>query len=102
MFEPKEPTVPLALYENLLARYDALVHRMAQMKLAGAVEPRSNTPKPVIPPAPDEAELALEATRIEWVKNLTQSMTAQGVDASSARAWAEAEVTKLAAGLVPG
>ena len=95
MFEPKEPMVPLALYTSLLEKYHAL-------KLAGAVAITPRVQKPVIPPAPDETELALEATRLEWVQNLTASMVQQGVDEPRAKAWAEAQVNQMAAGLVPG
>ena len=95
MFEPKEPMVPLALYTALLDKYHAL-------KLAGAVEQRGPITKRVIPPAPDETELALEATRQEWIANMTLAMTQRGVDEPRAREWAEKQINQMAAGLVPG
>jgi hypothetical protein len=93
VFEPKEPMVPERLYTDLLAKYHAL-------KLAGASEPRQPTKRDVIPPAPDETELALEASKREWVENLTASMTAQRVPERQAREWAERQVAQMAHNLV--
>jgi hypothetical protein len=85
--------VPERLYTDLLAKYHAL-------KLAGAVEPRQPTKRDVIPPAADETELAIEASKREWVESLTRSMTAQGVNKEKAREWAERQVAQMAHNLV--
>lgn len=92
MFE-REPMVPMALYQALLDKYHAL-------KLAGAVEVRAREPKPVIPPAPAEDELALAATAREWTDNLTTAMTERGVNPRDAKAWAETQVRAMSHGLI--
>ena len=84
---PKEPTVPLALYQDLAKRYDDLLAMYHELRMQGANPVKPGT---VVAPRPEPEHVAVRRAEDESVRTMARHI-AQASGIPEAQALEEVE-----------